>query len=211
MTKLRDKQHLIDAAIDLFTEHGFERTRLEDVAKRLGLLRGSIYYHVENKGELAYLVIDQVVGERIAALDAVLASGLPPTEMLSAAICTHMTITERYAGVDMVDSDRWSAILPRERLAQILARYRLYRGMIENVIDNGKAKGVFRSDMDTTTIALFTLSICFWYRRVYRAHALDHGVSSSTGTAMASSFARLALEGILYQTTASTVPTGAAD
>ena len=45
-------QELLAAAIDLFVERGFAATRLEDVARRAGVSKGTLYLYYANKEDL---------------------------------------------------------------------------------------------------------------------------------------------------------------
>ena len=48
---------LLAAALDLFVERGFAATRLEDVAARAGVSKGTLYLYFENKHELFKAVV----------------------------------------------------------------------------------------------------------------------------------------------------------
>ena len=50
-------QELLAAAMDLFVERGFASTRLEDVARRAGVSKGTLYLYFENKEELFKAVV----------------------------------------------------------------------------------------------------------------------------------------------------------
>jgi AcrR family transcriptional regulator len=60
-------QELLEAAIDLFVERGYAATRLEDVARRAGVSKGTLYLYYENKEELFKAVVRSsivpVIGE----------------------------------------------------------------------------------------------------------------------------------------------------
>jgi AcrR family transcriptional regulator len=43
------RQAIIEAAMDEFTERGFAATRLDDIAKRAGVAKGTIYLHFKDK------------------------------------------------------------------------------------------------------------------------------------------------------------------
>src|SRR5579872_4279760 len=43
------RQAIIDAALDEFIARGFTATRLDDVAKRAGVAKGTIYLHFKDK------------------------------------------------------------------------------------------------------------------------------------------------------------------
>lgn len=48
---------LIQAATDIFFENGYDGATLQDIATRVGILKGSIYYYIDSKaGLLAYLL-----------------------------------------------------------------------------------------------------------------------------------------------------------
>src|ERR671925_147037 len=47
---LREK--IIQAAIESFAQTGFDRTKMEDIAKRLGLSKGTIYLYFNSKEDL---------------------------------------------------------------------------------------------------------------------------------------------------------------
>ncbi|MGK2964096.1 MAG: helix-turn-helix domain-containing protein [Tepidiformaceae bacterium] len=53
--KIRDIYQLIEVAARVFAEKGFDQTRIEDIAAKLGLVKGSLYYHVSGKPGLLVL------------------------------------------------------------------------------------------------------------------------------------------------------------
>ena len=50
-------QELLDAALDLFVERGYAATRLDEVAARAGVSKGTLYLYFENKEELFKAVV----------------------------------------------------------------------------------------------------------------------------------------------------------
>ncbi len=57
---------LASAALDLFIERGFSATRLDDVAKRAGVSKGTLYLYFDSKEELFKTVIEEGIVSRIA-------------------------------------------------------------------------------------------------------------------------------------------------
>jgi TetR/AcrR family transcriptional regulator, cholesterol catabolism regulator len=45
------------AAFDVFVERGYEAATVQDIASRVGLLKGSLYYYIESKEGLLYALI----------------------------------------------------------------------------------------------------------------------------------------------------------
>jgi AcrR family transcriptional regulator len=65
-------QELLAAALDLFVERGFASTRLEDVARRAGVSKGTLYLYFTNKEELFKAVVrDSIVPIIGAAEDSI--------------------------------------------------------------------------------------------------------------------------------------------
>ncbi|MGB2819253.1 MAG: TetR/AcrR family transcriptional regulator [Burkholderiaceae bacterium] len=57
---------LLAAALELFVEKGYAGTRLEDVAHRAGVSKGTLYLYFENKEDLFKAVVRESVVERIS-------------------------------------------------------------------------------------------------------------------------------------------------
>ena len=47
---MRDR--ILDAALDLFIEHGYDGTSLREVAEQLGVTKAALYYHFASKDEI---------------------------------------------------------------------------------------------------------------------------------------------------------------
>ncbi|OWW19108.1 TetR/AcrR family transcriptional regulator [Noviherbaspirillum denitrificans] len=66
-------QELLAAALDLFVERGFAATRLDDVAARAGVSKGTLYLYFTNKEELFKAVVREnvvpVLGEAEGILE----------------------------------------------------------------------------------------------------------------------------------------------
>ncbi|MGW7089729.1 ScbR family autoregulator-binding transcription factor [Streptomyces sp. NPDC054871] len=58
----RTRSQLIAAAADVFNRNGFVRASLTKVSRQAGVSTGALYFHFENKEELAAAVVSQAVG-----------------------------------------------------------------------------------------------------------------------------------------------------
>jgi TetR/AcrR family acrAB operon transcriptional repressor len=54
------RESILMAALDLFTEKGYSSTTLVDIAKRIGMTRGAVYWHFENKQALLTALIGHI-------------------------------------------------------------------------------------------------------------------------------------------------------
>jgi AcrR family transcriptional regulator len=55
-------------AIELFTEEGYDKTSLREIAEKLGVTKAALYYHFPTKDD----IISSLIEQRIAAVDALL-------------------------------------------------------------------------------------------------------------------------------------------
>ena len=51
------RARILDAALELFSEHGFEGTTLQQIADRLGFTKAALYYHFRSKDDLLQALI----------------------------------------------------------------------------------------------------------------------------------------------------------
>ena len=56
---LQTKQSILAAAQKIFTERGFAKASLSDIAREANVTRGAIYWHFENKSELLAALMEE--------------------------------------------------------------------------------------------------------------------------------------------------------
>jgi AcrR family transcriptional regulator len=83
-------RHRIQAvALELFTEQGYEKTSLREIAERLGVTKAALYYHFKSKDE----IVNSFVEDRLRRMDELIewAATQPAT------LATRRTLISRYA------------------------------------------------------------------------------------------------------------------
>lgn len=88
-------------ALELFTEEGYEKTSLREIAERLGVTKAALYYHFKSKDEIANSFIE----DRIHIMDRLIewAESQPPT------VETRRALLVRYAD-ELFGSDKHSVM-----------------------------------------------------------------------------------------------------
>lgn len=134
------------AALAAFAENGFAATRMEDVAKRAGVAKGTLYLYFPTKEELFFAVVREALVPRLAELEAwVTAQDAPAPTVLRG-------LLERASGL----ADAGVAAIPRlvlaeagrnPAIARFYAREVVARGvaMIAGILARGVARGEFRA------------------------------------------------------------------
>src|SRR6202046_3214305 len=49
---VQTRERILDIALELFSEQGYEKTSLRDIAERLGTTKAALYYHFERKDNI---------------------------------------------------------------------------------------------------------------------------------------------------------------
>jgi len=152
------RQAIIEAAFETFIEQGFAATRLDDVAKRAGVAKGTIYLHFKDKQAL----FEELVRSAIVPLAARLAAPPPATGSIRAVLenfagnfVREVTTTRRGAIVRLViaEGPRFPAIADfyyREVVSRGMAGM---RALIELGIARGEIKQTGLKDFPQIVVA----------------------------------------------------------
>lgn len=139
---------ILDAALAEFAQNGFAATRLDDVAARAGITKGTVYLYFDSKEALFRALLEQESGRNFAEVDALLDSYTGPADAL-------LRLLIRQAGARLVASDLRHLIrlliAEGPRFPDLLAFHHaevISRGrrLIERVIRYGIERGEFRDN-----------------------------------------------------------------
>jgi AcrR family transcriptional regulator len=77
------KSQILDVAMACFMQHGYTKTNFQDIAKRAGISRATLYIYFKNKEDL-FITIDRRLHEKYVAKSLeILKSDLPNREKLA--------------------------------------------------------------------------------------------------------------------------------
>lgn len=156
---------ILDVAVRVFRERGYDGSSLEQVARAAGITKASIYYHVKSKEEL----LARGVGRALDALFAVLEE---PGAKEQGAAARLRYIVRRTIEITVAQLPE-VALLLRVRgntrtERRVLDRRREFDHVIAGVFAKAQREGELRADVDPrlATRLLFGMlnSITEWYR-----------------------------------------------
>jgi AcrR family transcriptional regulator len=136
-------QEILATAAALFGERGYDAVSLEDVADRLDVTKGSLYYYFASKDELVTAAIETLGNEWTARLE-----GLPagqsgtPAERLRALVREHIGIAVREYPAALrlfLAPQEW----PAAQQARIKELRRRHDSVFRTVVEDGVASGDF--------------------------------------------------------------------
>ena len=87
---LARREEILDAATDLFAEHGFTETVTQSLADRLGVGKGTIYRYFPSKKDLFLAAADRVMRQLRDQIDLCIADVADPLDRIAVAIRTFL-------------------------------------------------------------------------------------------------------------------------
>jgi AcrR family transcriptional regulator len=161
------RARVLDAAVELFAQHGYDGTSVRQVIARAGVAKGGFYHHFASKEALLYEVYGDLIGRQLTGMDEILARRLPPAETLRALIHDLVITTAASARPALVF---WREMhrLSDARTEQYRRQRRRYHDAVRKLIRDAQAAGVFASiaSADTVTFTIFGYvnELPLWYR-----------------------------------------------
>jgi AcrR family transcriptional regulator len=157
---------ILEAAAIIFHEKGYSAATLQDIADRVGILKGSIYYYIKTKPDLLEALLTQVHNDGLAMVRAQAAVAGNALDKLASVIFGYVTY--------IIDNQAKSAVyihevqrLPPAHRTRILRDHSL-RTEMQALIEQGQSEGLIADDLDSQLTAQVMLSglnaIYQWYR-----------------------------------------------
>lgn len=78
------RAQVVAAAAELFAERGFSRTSIADVAERVGMTKGAVYFHFRDKEDMAAEVVRELYERWQSMVSETRAANLPPLQTVRA-------------------------------------------------------------------------------------------------------------------------------
>lgn len=160
------RERVIEAAVELFYERGYDNTTLDAVAERLGVTKPFIYSQFASKAELLAEICSRAINSSQAVLDSVLTMRVSPAEKLA--------LFSRRFVVAVIDSQKHMAIFTREEknldeadFRRISERRRDFDQKLTKLLKDGAKSGDFSiSDAQLTSLAIGGMVswVYVWYR-----------------------------------------------
>ena len=160
-------QEIVAVATQSFYEKGYQGASLQDLADRVGILKGSIYYYIASKQDLLVAVINEVHTAGINNIVSLAATEGNALTRLQRVIIGHVEHVAANLVSTTVFLHELNSLTPENR-ARILGDKHSYQQVFRSLIIEGKKEGVVRKDLDAKLGALSILGSLNWIYRWYR-------------------------------------------
>ena len=160
-----DQDAVLNAAVRLFNEHGYDATSMFDIAESLGITKSSVYHHISGKEQLLQLAMDRALDGLFEAAGEVRDLDLPALDRLERLIRRSvLVLAERFEFVTVLLRVRGNTAVEQHALA----RRRELDAVVTDLVKQAQAEGGVRPDVDPATAARLLLgmvnSLTEWYK-----------------------------------------------
>jgi AcrR family transcriptional regulator len=172
------RDEILAAALAVFSELGFGRATLNDVAERAGVTKGAVYHYFESKEQLFIALLRERLMPHIEAGEELLATTTAPREELLRALLTRAW--EHYQQPGQIEL----AILAMNELPKIPEVGRI---LFDEVVVRGRrmmkraiARGVERGEIASCDIDAAAAVVPYMIMGVALGHRLFRGIDPLT-------------------------------
>ncbi|MEU7786967.1 TetR/AcrR family transcriptional regulator [Amycolatopsis sp. NPDC049159] len=160
-----DLESLLQVAVKLFNERGYDGTSMEDLSRKLGITKSAIYHHVPSKEELLRLSVDRALDglfEVAASTDRLDGPAIDRLEHLVRG--SVLVLADRLPFVTLLLRVRGNTKVERAALT----RRREFDRLVTDLVKQAVAEGDLRPDVDPAVTARLVFgmvnSLIEWYR-----------------------------------------------
>lgn len=155
----QQRQQAIRAAAAVFAEKGFHGASTRDIAQRMGIQQGSLYYYFKSKEEALGEVCLFGIEDYVRRMDYIYKSDQPFEAKLMATITSHLSsYRERNEALKVHNDER--LYLPAEKRKKLKKLGSHYRRRLEGIFEEGAKSGALRESIDCHFAAQAVIGLC---------------------------------------------------
>jgi AcrR family transcriptional regulator len=153
--KTEIKERIIQSAIECFSEYGLDKTRMEEVAQKADLSKGTLYLYFKSKEDLFYVICEN----NLKVLKEQLSQILSITKTKEDLVSNAEQFYENFHRIEKKENEKIFCEIIAEsarnpKLQKMLYAQRLKTfTVVREYLDHQMEKGFFRKDTDTKAIA----------------------------------------------------------
>jgi AcrR family transcriptional regulator len=149
----------IRSAAAVFAEKGFHGSSTKDIAERMGIKQGSLYYYFKSKEEALGEVCIFGIGDYVDRMKVIAAGDQPFESKLMATVTSHLSsYREKNEALKVYNDER--LYLPEAKRTTLKSLGSSYRQLLEQIFEEGVESGVLRESIDCHFAAQAVIGLC---------------------------------------------------
>lgn len=156
------RNEILDVAEELFALKGYDATSTNDILNRIGIARGTLYYHFESKESILDAMIERISNSLIAKASVVASrNDIPVVDRIVQSIMS-LNVESRIGDEIMKQVHKPQNALMHQKMQEYLQSKIV--PIITKLVEEGIEEGIFKTDYPKQTVEMLLL---------YSAEAFD--------------------------------------
>jgi len=149
----RDK--ILQAAVKVFSQKGFHRARMDEIAEKAGVAKGTLYYNFASKSKLFSAAVTEGIETIVTQIQAQLAEDMPFEKHFRKLIACNVDLYLQHSDLARIVFNEVSSGIENDILADIQRARNRYIDCVASQLDNGRRTGHIKDvDLHLTAVAL---------------------------------------------------------
>jgi AcrR family transcriptional regulator len=158
---------IVSTAAQLFDDSSFANTTMDDIARRIGVAKPTLYHYFSSKEEILHAIHEEFIDLLIVHHEERDASGLRPEQLLLEAMADILELMQTHRGHVRVFFEHHRE-LAQDAQREMRAKRDDYEKVVESLIEECVRRGTFRP-VNPRLAALALFGMCNWAYQWYRA------------------------------------------
>ncbi len=176
-------ERLVEVALRLFADRGFEGTSVQDVVSAAGVTKGAMYHYFDSKDDLLAEIYARVLREQMERLETFVHADAPIEERVFGAAADVVVTT-----IESLDSTtvffRSLHQLSESKQREVRRERRRYHDAFRGMVVEGQRSGAFRGDIAADLVVDYFFGsvhhLPMWWKAGRRFDAASVGKSFAT-------------------------------
>lgn len=150
--KAATRRRILDAAVDVFSRHGYHQTAVDEIVRRSGTSKGAVYFHFPSKEAIFFAVVDEFARLLERRIDEAIAGQRGAVRRVTAAVEVALETLARHrklAKIFLVDA----VGLGPPFAERVVAIHQRFTDLVQRYLDQAVAEGDLEAQ-DTALAAI---------------------------------------------------------
>ncbi len=159
----RQRERILQAAVERFSERGFHRSTIQDVCDAAELSKGALYLYFKSKEDLLAAVVEQSIADSLRQAQEAAAGGgsaLEKLDRIAGVILERLDSSEVCAQSPKLLLEMWAEASKNPQVNALYAQgYRRWRAFLTDLLREGIAQGTLKPWLDPEALAEILVAV----------------------------------------------------
>jgi AcrR family transcriptional regulator len=138
------RQAIVEAAINVFAQHGFDAATTDDIARAAGLSKGGLYWHFKSKDDILAAILMQLFDQELGVIQQLVAAEGAVAPRLRQLVAKAIADVLQFEPLLPVMLEFYALAARKSDVRQFLQRYyQRYHQLLAQLFEQGFARGEF--------------------------------------------------------------------